>query len=350
MNLQVSDVYLSPNGRDGTYSRVNASYDHSSVHEVGYQSDLSGLDLTSLGLGFAIAVFTFSVIFLVLLSRFQIQPRSPRKGSTKKSDSKNEIIDDSDIPDNSIINTYSEIREEDENIKLKNLFKNEIEELKNEIEELKKTQTNKIENEVQRLFSNYRSSLGSTNELHSDVSYSEDKDGSHQRLDKSNNSEMRQPVNNRINDEIQILVKDYCCAEISDYSKVREDFLYKYKQEYRGRFYNFGLNVTVTQHDTEAPDIWQSANMGTAEVGEPTNLETILRAAFTVEDNFTLEEDIKFIILSVEENFTELEVLPTYPNGSYFVFTQVGSHIVRFVVEDEFGHRSPVMQVMLMVV
>ena len=251
MNLQVSDVYLSPNGRDGTYSRVNASYDHSSVHEVGYQSDLSGLDLTSLGLGFAIAVFTFSVIFLVLLSRFQIQPRSPRKGSTKKSDSKNEIIDDSDIPDNSIINTYSEIREEDENIKLKNLFKNEIEELKNEIEELKKTQTNKIENEVQRLFSNYRSSLGSTNELHSDVSYSEDKDGSHQRLDKSNNSEMRQPVNNRINDEIQILVKDYCCAEISDYSKVREDFLYKYKQEYRGRFYNFGLKNIEDSYDNQ---------------------------------------------------------------------------------------------------
>ena len=92
-----------------------------------------------------------------------------------------------------------------------------------------------------------------------------------------------------------------------------------------------------------------SANFGAIPTGTVVNLETFLRASFTAEDDTTAEEDIKFIILSVEFALTDEEVLPYQVNTNLFMFTQTGSHRIIFVVEDEFGNRSVPVQASVIV-
>jgi hypothetical protein len=125
-----------------------------------------------------------------------------------------------------------------------------------------------------------------------------------------------------------------------------------YVELYTSIFTNFGFDVVVSPLDLEPPEKFWTQEFRPVASSEVVNLEEILREAFTVEDNATLEEDMKFFILSVEFVVSDeelIEILPHIENTHYFIFPQAGSYRISFQVEDEFGHRSTPMQVQMIV-
>jgi len=98
----------------------------------------------------------------------------------------------------------------------------------------------------------------------------------------------------------------------------------------------FGDYITVTQLDIEPPEAFLSGE-DTVAVAGLVNLAEALSRWVRVEDNVTAHEDIKFIVLLVEFEGESLE--PISPNSNYFMLEEIGTYLVLFHIEDEFGNR-----------